>query len=46
MPTSQAFVYDKWTTTGYTLQDNFVDEPLVFLICMPFFSCDSWELVS
>ncbi|GAA5893364.1 hypothetical protein JCM8208_004420 [Rhodotorula glutinis] len=33
VPTSQAFVYDHWTTTGSTLQNNFVNAPLVFLIC-------------
>ncbi|KAK4705733.1 hypothetical protein P7C70_g469, partial [Phenoliferia sp. Uapishka_3] len=33
VPTSQAFVFDQWTTPGYTLQDNFVDQALVFLIC-------------
>ena len=33
VPTSQAFVYDHWTTTGSTLQDNFYHAPLVFLIC-------------
>ncbi|GAA5856342.1 hypothetical protein JCM9279_005732 [Rhodotorula babjevae] len=33
VPKSQAFVYDHWTTTGSQLQDNFVDAPLVFLVC-------------
>ncbi|BGP47406.1 hypothetical protein JCM10450v2_003258 [Rhodotorula kratochvilovae] len=33
VPASQAFVYDKYTTTGTQLQGNFVDAPLVFLIC-------------
>ncbi|GAA5946593.1 hypothetical protein JCM3775_007375 [Rhodotorula graminis] len=33
VPSSQAFVYDHWTTTGSTLQDNFYNAPLVFLIC-------------
>ncbi|BGP15430.1 hypothetical protein JCM10213_005069 [Rhodosporidiobolus nylandii] len=33
VPTSQAFVYDQWTTPGGTLQSNFVEAPLVFLIC-------------
>ncbi|KAM0748727.1 hypothetical protein T439DRAFT_335932 [Meredithblackwellia eburnea MCA 4105] len=33
VPTSQAFVYDQWTTPGYYLQSNFFSYDLVFLIC-------------
>lgn len=33
VPTSQAFVYDQWTTPGSQLQNNFANFPLVFLIC-------------
>ncbi|GAA5906473.1 hypothetical protein JCM6882_004445 [Rhodosporidiobolus microsporus] len=33
VPKSQAFVYDQWTTPGSQLQNNFVNAPLVFLIC-------------
>ncbi|GAA5987417.1 hypothetical protein JCM11641_002284 [Rhodosporidiobolus odoratus] len=33
VPTSQAFVYDQWTTPGSKLQSDFVEAPLVFLIC-------------
>jgi hypothetical protein len=33
VPTSQAFVYDQWTTAGSKLQNNFANFPLVFLIC-------------
>ncbi|KAL8290016.1 hypothetical protein RQP46_002955 [Phenoliferia psychrophenolica] len=33
VPTSQAFVYDEYTTSDHLLQSNFVNKPLVFLIC-------------
>lgn len=33
VPLSQAFVYDQYTTAGSTLQNNFEDHSLVFLIC-------------
>ncbi|GAA5892311.1 hypothetical protein JCM5296_003232 [Sporobolomyces johnsonii] len=33
VPTSQALVYDHWTTPGTVMQNNFQDHQLVFLIC-------------
>lgn len=33
IPSSQAFVYDQWTTPGTQMQNNFQNYPLVFLIC-------------
>ncbi|GAA6034931.1 hypothetical protein JCM8097_009371 [Rhodosporidiobolus ruineniae] len=33
VPAPQAFVYDQWTTPQTTLQSNFNDNALVFLIC-------------
>lgn len=33
VPASQAFVYDRYTSVGSQMQDNFVDADLVFLIC-------------
>ncbi|GAA5883859.1 hypothetical protein JCM16303_007420 [Sporobolomyces ruberrimus] len=33
IPSSQALVYDQWTTPGTQMQNNFQNFPLVFLIC-------------
>ncbi|GAA6063968.1 hypothetical protein JCM10212_004778 [Sporobolomyces blumeae] len=33
VPTSQALVYDQWTTPGTNMQNNMQNFPLVFLIC-------------
>jgi len=44
IPSSQAFVYDQWTTPGGQMQNNFQNFPLVFLICESLFSSYSSEL--